>query len=891
MSHFIKRSLEVLKPAYYVPEKDERFHTYIQKISAQDGLKAHSLAVAQAVYTIVFAVFANAPYYLLRGTVNVLLNCVHLNFDRMVLGHYKAAMQSVLYSVIATMYVTVGIFFPSALNGFKIEVFPNSMNDWEIPDNQPFAIEPIGVYGHEMIGSYGVNLERQAYRIALNEYIRVLWEDFGIDLDNRIFAINEWLKTENYQNDPMLSALYRTLVYLTCPVDLCNLGRKRLLYTNAKEQYEIYVNSLREVIVTKQYQKMQKEHNLPTELKECLILIRALCEARFRSENHEFLRQLLQLHENACDRLHPEMGAIPAVTKENFAQVVMAKNAKVLGAPSEMKVSLSHQYSRMAYGALGLEDFLLTDLPFLRGKQVFKNAEGVERIFYYMRHPTPHIPSPTLNTIARIVSLNYIKSGETIAPEFEGMLEAIAVRKESYLIQSHQRLNDSGTCENEDGRSQTLYHLQKSHTNFHVVFQAVEGDLFDRKGPYAEITTFTGLKKAIKASFYDKKSPNRLPSLLENDELYRQEVLGNLLDQVHQILFGGRANISFNGLDLTQPGELYPNREWQEFILAFYIFQGDDLKFRLPNVKYFCTNCKNFFDRGGNRAMAEDRMHQEMSEKEVTREHLEETIVNLVPVPLQSKGKGVVQYRLRPGLALVDTLAQLSLEKRQDLQKLSFNGYKPDHFAIHKRPQQPAIPLVQDTHTFQEIKEVLKALQGKRRCLIDNAIVQKNWEPYRKEGQVALFSQVNKDLPRLNVSMDEICDDAQTKILPVKKAEGIFAHLSKTMSEEMALIAMAQIQQGIFFEPWEGLKKAFQHDELHLQVMSAAKKHMTIDIKIEADHVKVIAQCSFKYQTTNPAYSEEEPIAFFGATVFTSIPKNGAAPDGHWTWEVTDIST
>ena len=976
MSHFIKESLEVLSPAYYVPENDEQLQAHIQKISAQDALDTHALAVARAVYTIVLVAFVNIPYHFSKGTVNIFLNCVHLNFDRMVLGHYKVAIQSVLYSVIATMYVMIGIFFPSALNGFKIEVLPNrkedssdpnfpsiqeetikspaisiemdfssplnqseygenvigslsnfviedsslrsldlrsfgtnfssltfnqrelvneeelsqsialSMNDWEIPDNQPFAIESIGVYDYEMIGSYGVNLERQAHRVALNEYVRILRDKFQINLDDTIFAINEWRK-KAYQNDPMVNALYRTLLYLKYPVDPYN--RSKPLYTNAKKQYKKYVVSLREIIATEQYKKMQKEAHLPKERKECLALIGALCEARFCSENHELLRQLLQLHENAYDRLYSKTEEIPSVTRENFVQVVMKKNRKVFDAPSEMKVSWSHQYSRMGYGALGLEDFLLTDIPFLRGEQVFINAEGKEKTFYYMRHPTPHIPSSTLNTLARICSLNYIKSAETIAPEFEGMLEAIAKRKEDYLIQSHQRLNDTkGICENEDTRSQTLYELQKSHSNFHVVFQAVEGDLFDRKGKYAEITTFVDLKKAIKDSFYEERSPNRLPYLLESDEFYRQEVLDTLLDQVHHVLFEGRMHISFNGLDPRQSKKPYPNREWQEFILAFYIFQGDDLKFRLPNVKYFCTNCKNFFDRGGNRAMAEDRMHQEMS-GEVTREQLEETIVNLVPVPIQSKGKGVLEHRLPPGLALAETLTRLSAEKRQQLQKITFNGYKPDRFIIHKRPQQPAVPLIQDAHTLQEIKEVLKALQGKSRCLIDNAIVEKNWGVYQND-RAALFNQVDKDLLRISVCiLDETLDDKQTKRVEIKNAEEIFAYVSKTTREETALIAMAQIQQGIFFEPWQGLLKAFQHAELCLEVMSG--EDMAIDVKIEAADITITAQCCLKYRTTNPVNdSEEKPIAIFGVTVFVTVPKNGNAPSGHWTWEIKDIS-
>lgn len=736
MNQLTESFLEFLKPAYYVPESDKKLQASIQKVRiVQEGSGCRALVIAQVVRTVALAVFISAPYFFSTGTVNLFLNCVHINFERKVLECYKAGMQSLMYSVIATIYIAIGIFKPSVFMGFATK-FPDvfdrarnalnldpsnassirseidkrlqnasafsssssspslgndredeSMDGWEVL--RPYASGPIGINTHQITGTM---LEIQDFRIALDEYISILRNDFNIDLDANLIKVQQWLKTTTFRKNLMLKRLERALAHLLYPVD--RWAREGFCYANAKEQREVYVKSLREVLATEQYQKIRREYNVSEEYKECRILIRSLCAALFLCEKHEFLRQLLQFHEEGHDRLHPNPKEIPAVTRENFAEVVMAKNAKVAGSPDEIKVHWVDRNKRMLYGALGIEDFLMTDLPFLRGKQVFINERGEERVFYYMRHPTPHVPNSMLGAMLRIFSQGYIQSGEAIAPEFEGMLEAIAERGESYLIQSHQRLNDSGTIENEDGRSQTLYRLQQSYNNFHVVFQAVEGDLFERKQAYAAMTTFAELKRAIKDSFYDKKNPNRLPYLLKDDEQYRNKVIDNLLNQVHQKIFGSRMDISFDGMDLTQPNKAYPNREWQEFILAFYIFQGDDLKFRLPNVKYFCTNCKNFFDRGGNRAMAEDRMHQEMSKREVTREHLEETIVNLVPVPLQSKGKAVIEHRLRPGLALADTLAKLSLLERLSLQEVSFNGYKPDRFEVRKKPHQTIIPCI-----------------------------------------------------------------------------------------------------------------------------------------------------------------------------------------------------
>ncbi|MDQ5956399.1 MAG: hypothetical protein ACH349_03590 [Candidatus Rhabdochlamydia sp.] len=760
--------------------------------------------------------------------------------------------------------------------------------DWDvIPNIESFAIKSINILTRDMIGAYGVNLERQAYRTALNEYIRILKDDFDIDLNERLTTIEEWLTRLAYKNNPIVIALYRTLFYLTKPVAY----DKGPIYTHAKEQYEKYVTSLREVIAAKQNSSWTSD--ISEELKECLTLIRTLCEARFRSENHGLLRNLLQLHEDEYDR-ECETVEIPAVTRENFTQVVMAKNKKVTGAPALMKVSLTQRNCRMAYGAAGWEDFLMTDIPYLRGIQIFVNNKGEERSFYYIRHPTPHVQgSPAriaLGAMSRMIGLGHIESGEAIAPEFEGMLEAIAERKESYLIQSHQRLNDLGKVENEDSRLQTLYRLQTRHKNFHVIFQAVEGDLFDRIGPYAKITTFTGLKEEIKASFkYENRdtSPNRLPACLERDEEYCNDIIDQLLNQVHRALFGGRSNISFDGQDPTKSEANYPNYEWQAFILAFYILQGDDLKFRLPNVKYFCTNCKNFFDRGGNRAMAEDRLHQEMSEREVTTDDLEATIANLIPVPLQSKGKAVIEKRLKPGLALAEILAKLPLEDRQRLQEIRFKEeYKLDRFEVSKKEQR-AVPLIEDVCTLQEMQEVFKALQGKSYSIVDNSIIQSNWEPYQGKDRDYLFDQVNKDLGRFEVHVDKAYYNGQGS----NNAKAIFECLKNYgISEDLVLKMMAQMQQSILLDPFNGLMKAFQHGKLELNITDTPEKS-TIDVITTGNSIEIKAQNSFLYKTTNPesSYFRKRPIAVFNITVLVTIPKDGSAPHGQWTWEVADV--
>lgn len=120
------------KPTYYLPEEDKELRTSVQMISIKQARGDHALAIAQAVCSIARAIFISIPYYFLAGTGNLLLNCGHLNFECMVLGHYKASMQSLVYSVTAIIYTILGIFIPSALNGFKMDALSENVDIQEV---------------------------------------------------------------------------------------------------------------------------------------------------------------------------------------------------------------------------------------------------------------------------------------------------------------------------------------------------------------------------------------------------------------------------------------------------------------------------------------------------------------------------------------------------------------------------------------------------------------------------------------------------------------------------------------------------------------------------------------------------------------------------------------
>lgn len=101
---------------------------------------------------------------------------------------------------------------------------------------------------------------------------------------------------------------------------------------------------------------------------------------------------------------------------------------------------------------------------------------------------------------------------------------------------------------------------------------------------------------------------------------------------------------------------------------------------------------------------------------------------------------------------------------------------------------------------------------------------------------------------------------------------------------------MAQMQQSILLDPFNGLMKAFQHGKLELNITDTPEKS-TIDVITTGNSIEIKAQNSFLYKTTNPesSYFRKRPIAVFNITVLVTIPKDGSAPHGQWTWEVADV--
>ena len=531
----------------------------------------------------------------------------------------------------------------------------------------------------------------------LQEHLRVLQEEHNINASNAMKTIKQWRKNSKWKNSQMLKNLERTFCNLITPPK----------HLEAKAQYENFLNALRATITSNEYQSIQENRADKIE-RECLNFVRTLCLIRPTPKVLPFFKNLTDYFLEAS-RTKDDGKNSGEITYKNFADQILSKMQKINNAPKRMTLKndvgimsplkdVELNYTKFI-GAAGLQDFPAASPANLHSKQIFvcngAQARQEKRINYY-RMPTPHyqndLPSSSssssfqktvnigttlyrigMNTAKRKMGFKDQSTGERVVPEFIEMVKALKAKGEEFLYCCHQRLNDKEPM-NEHWRVKTLMDVDKTQDNFHLLIQAVEGDLFERKKNFQTITTFVGLKKALIDSFYegDDKAHNALPRALKQDKNYKENVLPHLLNKIHEIFFKNKEEINFNGKVPGDSEKPYPEREWQMFILIFYIFQAMDLKMRLPNISHFSSPCKDFLDRGGNRAMTEAlilayMMAYKKRKGRPSREELEPIMYNLLAPPIVAKGIAPIKHRLEPGLAVAQHLASLSDEQLKAL--------------------------------------------------------------------------------------------------------------------------------------------------------------------------------------------------------------------------------
>jgi len=725
------------------------------------------------------------------------------------------------------------------------------------------------------IGENGHPAKMRKYRVVLDEYLRVMQEQFKQNPLQLLWSLQE--RTEREPKNVLYAGLFRAIETLMYPID------PRGEYVDASTQRYTFVQSLRGSILSREYQAIEAkdEEALSLDEKFCRDTIWMLSESFFRPEIYNYLKDVTDLfvHESRSSR--GELDDQEAITAANLPRRIDEKNTDIKRAPKDKigKSNLALQYQK-ACGALGCEDFIGTkNTPHLRNQYVWQHPEsGEDLVVDYFRHGCPVLPGNllriALGAVTRYIPwwmVGYdmaVRSGESVAPEYEQMLRAKAARKEGDLYVNHQRRTPGG-LENEWDRVEAIEGLQSRHPNEFVLTQSVEGTFFKCEGIFAEITTFEGLIDGFIRTYSqpDKvgdHAQNMLPEVFWNRDWWGQHTtlneqglrylaeLKKKLQGLHQFFFDGRENIDFKGVNPVNPEEAYSLREWQVFIELCYSFMRKDLMFTLSEQSGFTITsmkdiCKDKLDRGGNEAKNEDEIAYHMI-GDLRDERFEETLYQLLGPPILVKKKEAIPRRLKPGLALSQFLHSMPPEKKlamREFAKEFFSGWQMKEVRVGKRKGQKAFPTRATARTkeeyraylyskgkkeAEEVEEILRRkfspvrlkeasepeeiyaflenVRPKAYVSTAETQVRENVKPYMQDSeinQVKLFQQIDKDLKRDHGGMSCVLLNGKR----VDSAEALFGVLSTCSKDTKEVLSwMSLLQQGLF----AGIEQAMWND-------------------------------------------------------------------------------
>lgn len=425
---------------------------------------------------------------------------------------------------------------------------------------------------------------------------------------------------------------------------------------------------------------------------EFIALLRKLCERVQEEGQDPYLAQAKQFCDICClirwsqisiwnymkGILHVfttyEENALSLVqTLEEFPDALEKINSLIKGAPFKVKKPLHALAWQKACGSLDIKDFTGTEnTPRLRSTLVYvKDTEKKEILFSQHACPT---------------------SGKEIVSDYKMFVKAAKRNNYSILYVNHQNIAEEKT------RTDAIYALQKNCSNFFELVQPLDGEFFEKEGKYRDMQTLEELKKSLRKEFKEEWQC-RLPKNLESREHYRKVVLPELLEQTQMFFF-------------SHNPPLIGKKEWQTFLLLFYVLQSNDLKFRLPNVRYYTTPCKDFLDRGGAMALIEEVLLAGFLKEElITKQQLEWILVNSLASPILVKKQDMIPSRLQFALQVLEHLNQLSIEQKKELKNLHFDGWKFDELTVRCIQGQEALPTLSEARTLDEVTIALENLQ------------------------------------------------------------------------------------------------------------------------------------------------------------------------------------
>jgi len=732
------------------------------------------------------------------------------------------------------------------------------------------ALENVGqakwVAWSHFIGENGHPAKMRKYRVVLEEYLRIVEKQFGISPRDLLLKTREL--SAKHSQSTLFQDLHRAVEAMVNPID------PRKEYTDPSSQRYALVQSLRRAIVCQEYQgfHLKPKKKLTEDQDFCRRAVWMLSETLFRPEIYNHLKAITDLFVGESRIAQKQQPDLDPITATSFVRKIHEKNADVKKAPKDQigKSNAALQYQKLC-GALGCEDFIGTkNTPHLRNRYVYRHIDRDETwTVDYFRHGCPVKPGSIWGIGVGMLTRPLVwltgydvaaRSGEAVAPEYQELLIAKAARREGDLYVNHQRRIPGGV-ENERDRVEVIEGLQAIHHNEFVLTQSVEGTLFKREAPYADITTFDGLIDAFIETYSQQDNvgkgfyaQNMLPQIFWDNPEYREAYLPKLkeiLKLLHTHFFDGREQINFEGFSPTDAEEAYPLREWQVFIELAYSFMRKDLIFRLSELqtksgRYKITSmkdiCKDKLDRGGNEAKNEDETSYYMIGNPKD-EWFEETLYQLLGPPILVKKKEAIPRRLKPGLALSQFLRDMSHKKKQLMGSIDFSRWKMHEVQVPKHSDQAAFPTKKTALTRPEYEaylyttgesdplrvaeaskrkfeppplaeaqspedvEAFLSSQPRRMFPSDvETVLDENVAPYviKQEpleiDRGRLFIQINKDLKRHGDGFLQVAlGDTVLDGTPGKDADHLFKTLFISMKDaNKVLTFMSLLHQGIF---------------------------------------------------------------------------------------------
>ncbi len=393
-----------------------------------------------------------------------------------------------------------------------------------IPENKSPFKSAWDVFTYDQIAE-------QKYQVVLNTYRHHLSSDELVRIKDKI---DEMIKQKN----PMLEPLQKMLACLMATDD-----------QTPRVHYQNLIRDLRAVIESPSYQKISGSSGAELAPDNLMIrsFIRRFCLIRWKEISlYNYLKQIVHLTIQE-DRLTD-------LNLKTFPQTILDVNQLVKKSTCNKKSMLALEAQKLT-GAMGLEDFCGNkNTPHLRNTQYFTDQNGEMLPISYIRHGTPTALGSNYYT-AGIVSRQLvgplfrlsgyeIDSGEEVTSDYKEYLRALEERGESELFCVYQRRSQN-VVENERTRAIKIDGLQEMHPNIFVLTQPVEGDLFEHKGPYAQMTTFEELKKGLEQEFFDTNPAEVytravLPAHLRRDKTTKEgyrAVFKSLLEDVHSLFF------------------------------------------------------------------------------------------------------------------------------------------------------------------------------------------------------------------------------------------------------------------------------------------------------------------------------------------------------------------